>query len=364
MTNKLTGKCENVTFIKNIDKGLDLCEVQIDFSSYKIFEDSNDLMKYIGQDVLYALRPDCIDGKTEIVICHLAKLTEIQTVSSTENIKLVPEGTSRTVCNFNASEIRFGDFYPSCVALLSKVEKGSSKKAQWVDMTMIDQSSKEFTVKRFCNDADSVLEQIKPWCGHYVNFDLESTKYGFRTEEPTCMTRAVELSPEVEVAKQVLLNEIAQDEGLKKLDALYKYIDTLTSVIDGEPGYLLVRIASEIYMINAIDSISTDLDIRAMKRAAICSRGYALPHTTMWSAPLLNTNKALKIQELREDKELMYILDVFCEEPPSDTKLTYFEISELVDNIIKIRRGVKNEKGNFSDAGNSSIINPGWVWRR
>jgi len=320
-------------------------------------------MEFLNQDVIYTTRPDMIDGVPELVICELAKLSEIQTVASTENIKLIPEGVSRTVCNFNASEIKFGDFYPGCVAMLSRVEKGSSRKSQWIDMTMIDQSSKEFTVKRFCNDADEVLNQVSNFCGHYVEFDLESTRYGFKCENVTCLTRKVELSPEVIVAKEVLLSEIAKDPGLSKFDNLYKFIDTISNVIDGEPGYLLVRIASEIYMINAIDSISTDLDIRAMKRAAICSRAYALPHTTLWSQPLLNTNKALKITELKDDKELLYILDIYCEETPSNTKLTYFEISELVDNIIKIRRGV-NEKG-FNNNANSDVnIKPSWLWRR
>ena len=364
MISRQTGKVENVTFLRSFGKGLDLCEIQIDFDSIKIFYDSNELMSFIGHEVIYTTRPDMIDGVPELVICELAKISEIQTVTSTENIKLIPEGTSRTVCNFNSSEIRFGDFYPSCVALLSRVEMGSSKKAQWIDMTMIDKSSKEFVVKRFCSDAEYVLEQAKNFCGHYVQFDLESTKYGFRTEDVTCLTRTVEMSPEVVVAKEVILSEIAKDPGLTKYNELFNYVESISNIIDGEPGYLLVRIASEIYMINAIDSISTDLDIRAMKRAAICSRAYAIPHTTLWSQPLLNTNKALKVTELREDKELLYILDIYCEEKPSSTKLTYFEISELVDNIINIRRGVNNEEGFSSNVNNGVSIKPSWLWRR
>ena len=361
MIKKLTGHVENITFLKNLGNEIDLCEIQIDFDCIKIFYKSSDLMEFLNQDVIYTTRPDMIDGVPELVICELAKLSEIQTVASTENIKLVPEGTSRTVCNFNASEIRFGDFYPSCIAMLSKVEKGSSKKAQWVDMTMIDQSSKEFVVKRFCNDADSVLEQVQNFCGHYVEFDLESTKYGFRCEDVTCLTRKVELSPECVVAKEVLLAEIAKDPGLMKFNEMFKFIDTLSTIIDGEPGYLLTRIASEIYMINAIDAISTDLNIQTMKRAAFCSRACELPHVTQWSNSLLNTNKALRVLEFKEDLELMYILDVFSNEPPSPTKLTYFKIRGLVDDIIKIRRGIKDEKNESFNSNGGFMFNPEWV---
>lgn len=348
MVNRLTGKVNDISFIKNIDTNLDLCSMTIDFDEVKIFYDHSDLIPFLHEEVIYTIRPDVIDGRPETVICELAKLSTIQTVQSIENVKLVPEGNKRTVCNFSIKDIQFGSFNPGCVAYLSGFELGSSKKAKWFDCTLIDRESKEFSLRLFQSkgDYEHTEDVFSTFVNHYVQFDLESTKYGFQASEINVLTNDVELSPEVEVARSIYLSEIEKDEALKKYEESYHLMDNLLSYIDGEPGYMLVRIVSEIYMINAIDNISCDLDIKAMKRAAVCSRGYCLPHSAKWSKPMLNTNKAMKVPELRSDRELMCILDVLTDEQVSSTKATYIKVRGLVEDIIKIRRGIIYEKGN------------------
>jgi hypothetical protein len=115
--------------------------------------------------------------------------------------------------------------------------------------------------------------------------------------------------------------------------------------------------ASELYMINAIDNISTDLDIRAMRRAVICSRGYLLPKKTAWSRPMLNTNKIMTVPSLKADKELMLMVDTLSEEEASATKLTYIKIRGLVNDIIDIRRGIENEKDNSNIDDMRALLN-------
>ena len=359
MIQRLQGKVENIAFIKNIGPNLDLCSITIGFDELKIFYDSNDLMPFINQDVIYTIRPDVIDGKQENVICELALLSTIQTVKSTENIKLVPEGVKRTVCNFSIRSIKMGEFRPNSVAYLCDFEEQSSPKAKWFQCIMIDQESKQFEIRMFQSknafgNTEALLESFK---NHYVAFDLESTKYGYQTQEINVLPNDVELSPEVEVAKQVVLDTIQKDPALAKYNSANNFMSILESYVDGEPGYQLVRIASEIYMINAVDNISTDLNIQSMKRAAICSRGYCLPHKKAWSRPMLNTNKAMQIVELRDDRELMSILDALTEEEISVTKQTYINVRQFVDRIICIRRGVLDEniKANehFADMRNA-----------
>ena len=359
MIERLQGKVENISIIKHISDNLDLCSMQIEFDNLKIFYDANDLMQFIGQDVEYTTRPDVIDGQPELVICELALLSTIQTVVSTENIKLIPEGNKRTMCNIESRTIRFGDFYPNCVALMSGYTLGSSPKAKWFDCKMIDKVSKEFTVRLFASNVDydrmvQILDGLK---GGYVSFDLESTKYGYQTKEIIGLPGTVEDSPEVVVAREIIKSLIASDAGLLDYDRRYDFMNTISSVIDGEPGYMLVRMASEIYMINAIENISTDLNIKAMKRAVVCSRGYLLPHKANWSKPLLNTNKAMSIPTLKGDTELLLILDVLSEEQASETKQTYIKIKGLVNDIIDIRRGVSDEKIENNVVNHNAIIN-------
>lgn len=358
MIERLQGKVENITFISRYDDGVELCSIQIDFDELKIFGLASDFMGYIGKDVLYSKRIDVINGKTEMVVYDLVLLSTIQTVSSTENIKLIPEGNKRTICNIASRTIKFGDFYPNCIALLSKVELGSSPKAKWFDCTCIDSESREFQVRLFSSDnVDSVNSLLNSFIGRYVGFDLESTKYGYQTKEISVLPNDVEQSPEVTVAKEIVEQVINADEGLSDYNKKYNFITQMEATIDGEPGYQLVRMASEIYMINAIDNISTELDIQAMKRAVICSRGYLLPKKTAWSRPMLNTNKILMVPQLKTDKELMLIIDTMSEEESSSTKLTYIKIKGLVDDIIKIRRGIVDEKDNIIIDDMRSVFN-------
>ena len=357
MIERLNGHVNSIRFIEKYQNQVDLCEMEIDFDTLKIFYAADDLMQFLNQDVQYTTRPDVVHGQPALVICEIALLSTIQTISSTENIKLIPEGSKRTICNLESKTIRFGDFYPGVTALLSKFELGSSPKAKWYDCTMIDSVSQEFVVRMFTSKIDEANELLSTMVGKYVQFDLESTKYGYQTKEIDCLPNEVEDSPEVVVAREVITNVINSDPALVEYAKSYDFINEIGSKIDGEPGYQLVRMASEIYMINAVDNISTNLDIRAMKRAVICSRGYLISHKTDWSRPMLNTNKIMRIPELKKDRELMLILDVMSGEEFTPTKKTYIKIRGLVNDIVNIRRNVLDEKDNSNFAGIISVFN-------
>lgn len=356
MIQRLQGRVENLTIVNHVADSLDLCQLRIDFDEVYIYGDSDDFMQYVGQDVVYTLRPDVINGEVKNVVCEIAVVSTVQTVQSIENIKLVPGRVERTICNFSSKGIRFGEFYPGCIALMSGHQMGSSSKAKWFDCSMIDQDSRTCIVRLFSGKDSTELKNIlDSFIGSYVRFDLEATRYGLQTKEISVLSYSVELSPEVTIAKEVLKAELTKDVHLAAYDKYTNLLETLSTRIDGEPGYTLVRMASEIYMINAIDAISADLDIQAMKRAVFCSRGYCTSHNKNWSKPMLNTNRALKVPGIRDDSELLYILDVMCEEEASPTKLTYIKIRNLVNDIINIRRGVINEKDNIA-VGLSDVV--------
>lgn len=343
MIERLTGTVEKVTFIKKYENGLDQVELQIDFDTVIAFGDATEFTSFLNQSVMYTKRPDIINGALCQVVYDLVVAKTVQTVQSTENIKLVPEGTKRTVCNFEIKDIRYGEYYPNRIALMSDYELGSSPKAKWYDIQCIDAASKAFSLRLFSSNTN-MEDTLNAFKGNYIAFDLESTKYGYQTKEVVSLPNDVELSPEVTVAQSVIEDYVKTDGAMATYCNSYQFINNIKTVIDGEPGYHLVRIASEMYLINAIDNISTDLNIRSMKRAAICSRGYLLPKTAAWSRPLLNSQKILRIEELKNDKELRLILDPLSDEPISQTKIMYTKIRGLVDDIVKVRRGNENKE--------------------
>lgn len=357
---KELGVVEKISFIKNIKPEMDLCTVRIGFDELYIYYDINDLSMFLNQNVEYSWRDDMIDGLPKRVITDIAVFKTVQVVESVENIKLIPEGTKRTVCNFAIKDVKFGDYKPRCISYLCGCTRGSSPYTKWVDMNMIDIDSREFRVRIFTKDpngTEKLDETLDTFVGHYVMYDIQSTQYGFQTKEVEVLTNAVEISPEVKIAQEVIKNEISKDPALMELETAFNLTTVLLWIIDGEPGYQLVRMASEIYIINALSNISTNLDIQTMKQAVICSRLYCLPSNIPRSRPVLNINRTSKVKGLRENIELMSILDPMNPGEVSDTKRMYIKVRGMVNDIIDIRRGINNEKD--SDALNAymSMLN-------
>ena len=340
MQEKLVGDVKSVSVVKNYGSAL-LMELQIDFDTVKIFGQQDEIMAFMGKRVYYTLRDDIIEGVPTQVVASIAEVRVIDVVKSVDNIKLIPMTQKRNVCNFSIRECKYGEFYPGCIALLTAIQSGSSRKTQWVDCTLIDQESKEFSLRIFTkNNLDNAMEIFKEWLGSYVTFDMKVTQYGNQTEEIAIIQDTVTISPEVEVSRKVILNEIANDPALDEYEKTHNLMKYIKSTIDGEPGYMLVRMASEIYMINALANISNDFDIQAMKRAVYTSRGYLKPHKKNWSRPMLNSNCALRCKGLQEDTELLLILDVMSQEEVSPTKSMYIRIRKMVDDCIKMEKGV------------------------
>ena len=178
----------------------------------------------------------------------------------------------------------------------------------------------------------------------YVEFDLESTKYGYQTEQFRAIAQEVEASPEVAIARVVVENMVKADGPLLQFVTETKLFEYLDAFIDAEPGYAYVRMASEIYMIEALANITNDINERSMKRAVVCSYAYVIPHKDPWSRGIVNVMKILKYTELKADVELKAMLDVNFEMEVSTTKLMYMAIKNMVSQIIDIRRGIKHEE--------------------
>lgn len=357
MNEKLTGKVESVTLVKNIAEDLDLCQIQIDFDKIFIFYNHNELMSFVGNDVEYSIRRDMVMDKMETVICNIAKISNIQVAASSTITSIVPQAEERLTCNFKFKDLKFGEYYPACTGLLTSYEVGSSDKSRWLDCTVLDKESKAGTIRLFVMNnrtIDESEEIIKEYVGHYVQFNLEYTKYGYQVKEITCLTAEVELSPAVVLSENFIRSVAAEDNLIQEYCDKYDFINTIKGLIDGEPGYALVRIATMLMFINTLDNTSAEFDIQAMKRAAFMMYGYLLPHKTNFSKSVLNVNRIMYSKELLTDKELLIILDVLSEEEITPTKKAFFTISDAVNAIINIRRGSDEEV--LSNLINSSAV--------
>lgn len=341
------GKVESVTLERTISSDLDQCRIVIDFDSIVAFYPFSELSNYIGKDVRYDVRPDIVSGVPETVLSEIVLVSEIQTVDATVNKKLIPMNTKRPMCNFSIKDIKYG--VPECgkIALMVSATKGASKKASWYDCTMLDMYSKQFSLRIFSTQISLGEDNsvgIESKINSYVKFDIMKTKYGFQTDELYFVSDVTEPSPEVTISREIVKNYVATDSALNEYFKAYDMASVLDSSIDGEPGYAWVKIASEFYVIDALDNISSDVDVRAMKRAAVCSYGYLLPHNDPWARNVLNVVKLLKFKELKEDAELKAMLDPAYGAPSSTTKQMYLLVRHIVSHLIKLRREDSSEE--------------------
>ncbi len=340
----ITGEVINVTLIKKLTNDIDYCGIQIGFDSHKIFYSYTKLLEFLNKQVSYDVVPDIFEGQHITVVANLAEIYKIQALEKNKDIRLVPKDAKvRIGCNFDCRTLKMGDTKLAAVAYLSKAEAGSSVRSEWYDLTCIDMNARVFAVRIFTRGADvdglNIDEVVTSKVGKYVEMDITSTKYGLQTSSLKALELPVVAPPEVETAISIILSVANEDADLMDYMTKYDFINQLKSVIDMEPGYHLVRIASELSLINAVENISNMYDFQLMKRAAITSRGYLLPAKTKFSRPLLNVTKLMKTA-LGTNRELLLILDPVSEEPASPTKNAYMKIAQFSEAIIRERRGI------------------------
>lgn len=352
----VTGTVDQVTLIERVQGTVDCCKIRIDFDDLYIFGKYEELCDFIGKRVSYDTRSDVYNGRAITVVANLAEIYKIQVLDKTTNIRLVPENSEdRVGCNFTIDSLKYGDRSVNCVAFLSSAKPMSSARSEWVDCVMVDKKSKVFEMRIFTRNADSgdidPTEAVLAKVGRYVKFNLEFTQFGYQAKSIELVDTPVLVPPEVEVAIRIILGAVEEDKELKQYMEYYKYIETLRNVIDVEFGYHLVKIASEISMINALENISDLYDSKTLIRAAITSRGYLLPAKTKFSRPILNITKVMRT-DLQTCRELLLILDPASEEESSPTKRMYMEISAFACKVVDERRGISeeiSERINLSD---------------
>lgn len=338
----ICGLVESVTFIKHLDNGVDLCKVTIDFDTHYIFDQYNNLLNFINKYVEYSTRQDVIDGMPATVINHMVDQFTVNTVAKQDGVKLIPENCDRAVCNFDISTLRFGDYEIGVIALLTGYEVSSSKKTKWIDCDMVDKLSHHFNLRIFIKSVEGdedPCEVIESLVGHYVKFNVNYTKYGYQTDEVELVNRVVTVAPEVDIALSVINEVLSTDSELQEYVVMHNLLNTLKGRLDGDLGYELVYMAAELEMINAISNISDAYDVKVLRRAVLCSRGYKLTAGMKYSKSILNVNKVLKTL-LKTDKHLISILDPMSEENVTATKRLYYKIRTFARIAVDERRNL------------------------
>lgn len=341
------GTVQTLTKIKNIKPGMDYCEVVVEDIPYKLFGEYEDYIKYLNHRVFYETRPDMYQGSMIEVIANIAEQQIVQTVAETKGIKLIPDNSAlRPICNVSLADIRPNDSLRDVIVYLSDYTVDSSLKATWLDMKVVDMKSKLYNVRYFTkNGAISVADE-QVLCnlkGHYVKIGrLVRTQYGLQAETVILHPIEVVLAPEVAVAEQIINEAAKDDSALIDYITKYNYIQSLRDTIDVEPGFHLVRVATEIILIKSLANVTQMYSEEELVRAAVTSRGYLIDRKNDLSRVVLNVNRVTR-SALRGDIALIDCLDVMSEHT-SPLKRAYINVANFANFIVDERRGLVDEK--------------------
>ena len=332
-----TGTVDSVTLVRKIYTDLDQCEVRVGFDTYTAFYPFEELSALQGKDVSYVLRKDMVNGVEVLVITEITLLAVVNTVQSTENVKLCPLNDARGVCTFDAAAAQIGQYYPGSIVMVTDFAFGSSKKAKWVDLTCIDKKSKVMYLRVFdaTLDARETENVYSKYAGAYIKANIKYTNYGFQSEVPELMGIPTSISPSVALAKAIIEEEIQRDVDLKALCDKLQYVNKLEVLVTPEPGWSLVKIATRLNIINNIDNLISGADIKLMKKAAILSQLHLLPTKYKYTDDVKSVLLLKQSPTLGADNKLLNL--VIGGPIEDETDATYKLVNEMAEKLNDIR---------------------------
>lgn len=325
--------CTSITKINTLSDGTDVLNVTIDndVQAFWFYEYAKAL-EYVNKEVIVEYRKDVYNGQLCAFIATFTVPTKINTLEKKDNIRLYCDQIDNN-SNLVFEEVEIGETKMGCIVYCISQEYKSSPNAVWMELLIRDKRMHVAKLRLFDYENKNVVLE-----GQYIMTSLSRNQYGFQSEMIKPVTGEVGPNPEIDIAKQFIMNYFADDEVSLNYISTTRVLDFLEEAIDYEKGYGLMRLAMELSMVDNLVNITQDIDVSAIGRALLASRGY-MTRTSALSNIVNNVNLALKYS-WDNRKEVLMLLDVPSEE--SIPEMTIMQsIKDTVNNILEIRKGVR-----------------------
>ncbi len=323
--------CTSVVKIDTLPNIGDLLEVTLSDGVKALwFFSYAEALKYINQEVIVEFRDDIYRGEMRTFIHTFTTSTIIQTLDKSENIKLYCDQIDN-YANLSFNEIADGETRMACVVFCTHQEFKSSANATWMELVIRDRTM--HTAKCRIFDYESTEAEF---AGKYITCSLSRSKYGFTTTFAKTMDGECPPNPEIEIAKNYILNFFKADPIAYQFIQKLNLIGTMEEAVDYEKGYGLMRLAMELSYVDAMENITKDVDLVSIAQSLLASYAY-LTRTSVLSPTLNNVFLATQFQW--QNKVLvMRILDDCAEEHPAEYHV-FKSIKEMVSTILEVRKG-------------------------
>lgn len=323
-------KCTSIIKVDTIAGANDVLKVTVDnITSYWIY-DYTEALKFLDQEVIVEYRKDIYKGNLETFIATFTIPTVIATLDKKDNIRLYVDQVDNKA-NVAFREIEDGDERLGCIVFCTKSEFKTSNKAVWQELIIRDSTMHTATLRVFDYDNKSA-----DFSGKYVKTNLVKNRYGFQSELVKPLDEEVYVNPEIELARNFILNYFADDPVALSYIEQTNVLGYLAEAVDYEKGYGLMRLAMELSSVDAMYNITKDVDLRAIGQALLLEHGW-MTRASVMSKSYTNITIGWNYQ-FSNRKTVMQLLDEALEDKPVEA-LIMKSIKDNVNTILEVRKG-------------------------
>ena len=300
-------------------------------SAYIIWSHAN-LVQYLNDEVIATFRQDMYNGSIAKFVNTIAKVGVVHTLERSNNVKLYVDVTDNH-SNIRFKEIEDGGTAVNAIVYVTDIRFDSSARAEWADLTVMDQARKIAQLRIFSPDS-----KIQDFKGRYVMCDIRKNRYGLSTDSVVTVDNAFPFSPEVEISERFLMDAFAEDADILTLLAATKFADFAKKVVDLEPGYILVRLAIELDVASELANLVKEVDVDLIKRCLLIEKFNVFQQTSPYRNDIVTfvTTSRYKFDHKNEVLLTLYS----DEEKFSMERGVLKQVREMADTIINVKKGL------------------------
>jgi len=300
-------------------------------AAYIIWSHAN-LVQYLNDEVIATFRTDMYNGRAEKFVNTFAKVGVIHTLEKEDHIKLFVDVTDNH-SNIRFKEIADGSTAVNAIVYVVDMRFDSSARAEWADLTIMDQARKLAQLRIFSPDSRTM--ELK---GRYIMCDIRRNKYGLSTESAITVDSAFPYSPEVEIAERYVLAAFADAPDMLTLLADTSFIPFAKKMLDMEPGYVLVRLAIELSLASELSNLVQEADVDLIKRCLLLEKFFVFQQTSPYKRDIVNFVTASKYSYDRKNDVLLTLYSE--DEKFVSERILLNQIKEMAAATVKIKKGL------------------------
>ena len=289
-------------------------------------------MQYLTDEVIATFRQDMYNGSIAKFVNTIAKVGVVHTLERSNNVKLYVDVTDNH-SNIRFKEIEDGGTAVNAIVYVTDIRFDSSARAEWADLTVMDQARKIAQLRIFSPDS-----KIQDFKGRYVMCDIRKNRYGLSTDSVVTVDNAFPFSPEVEISERFLMDAFAEDADILTLLAETKFADFAKKVVDLEPGYILVRLAIELDVASELANLVKEVDVDLIKRCLLIEKFNVFQQTSPYRNDIVTFVTASRYKFDHKNEVLLTLYS--DEEKFSMERVVLKQVREMADTIINVKKGL------------------------